>query len=57
MFVHFFLCALRLIIMLNFNTPKVAYYIPTAKTTCPQWPFYKGAKYKAKYKINIFTVH
>ena len=36
---------------------QVAYCIPTAITTCPQWPFYKGVKYKAKYKINIFTVH
>ena len=54
MFVHFFcLCPLRLVIMLNFNIPKVAYCIPTAKTTSPQWLFYKWAKYK----INIFTVH
>ena len=53
----FCLCPLRVIIMLNFNIPKVAYCIPTAKTICPQWPFYKEAKYKAKYKINIFTVH
>ena len=53
----FCLCSLRLVINLNFNVPKVAYCIPTAKTTCPQCPFYKWAKYKAKYKINIFTVH
>ena len=58
MFVLFFcLCPLRLVIMLNFNIPKVAYCIPTAKTTCPQWPFCKWAKYKVKYKINIFTLH
>ena len=53
----FCLCPLRLVIMLNFNIPKVAYCIPTAKTTSPQWPFYKSAKYEVKYKINIFTVH
>ena len=58
MFIHFLcLCPLRLVIMLNFNIPKVAYCIPTAKTTSPQWPFYKSATYEVKYKINILTVH
>ena len=41
MLVYFFfcLCPLRLVIMLNFNIPKVAYCIPTAKATCLQWTY------------------